>query len=73
MLNYTLQYVKNYSGLNKWAHAILMAGHEASMTADSTLDEDLESFLQKFLRTEDEIVIFLMGDHGMRYGKYGKY
>lgn len=72
MLNYTLQYVKNYQGLNKWASLMSLPGHEDTGTVIETLDDDLVGFLKKLLDTEDEIVLFLMGDHGMRYGEWFK-
>lgn len=45
-----------------------LPGHEDTGTVISTLDSDLVEFLNKTLEADDETVIFLMGDHGMRYG-----
>ena len=69
MLNYTLQYVKNYQGINKWAHVMMVPAHENSGTVVSTLDEDLASFFKGLFETTDEFVVFLMADHGPRYGE----
>lgn len=71
-LNYTLDFVHAYTGLNKWAHVMSLAGHEDSGTVVETLDSDLTDFLQKLLQTKDELVLFMMGDHGMRYGEWFK-
>ncbi|CAG9322040.1 unnamed protein product [Blepharisma stoltei] len=71
-LNYTYQFVHNYQGLNKWAHIMSLPGHEDSGTVISTLDDDLVEILGKLLEEKDETVIFLMADHGMRYGDWYK-
>ena len=71
-LNYTLDFVHAYQGVNKWAHVMSLAGHEDSGTVAETLDDDLMEFLQSVLDTKDELVIFLMADHGMRYGEWFK-
>lgn len=49
-----------------------LAGHEDSGTVAETLDDDLVEFLRKVLDTKDELVMFLMADHGMRYGEWFK-
>ena len=72
MLNYTLQYVKNYQGINKWGHIMILPAHEDSGTVISTLDQDLVDFLSKVLETKDKIIIMLQGDHGIRYGNWRK-
>lgn len=46
-----------------------LPGHEDSGTVIHSLDADLKSFLEKVLATDDEIFIFLLADHGMRYGE----
>ena len=72
MLNYTLQYVKNYQGINKWGHVMILPAHEDSGTVVSTLDQDLADFLAEVLRTKDRIILFLLADHGPRYGNRKK-
>lgn len=72
MLNYTLQYVNNYQGLNKWGHVMVLPAHEDSGTLISTLDADLESFLNELLATKDDLIFFLLADHGPRYGDWKK-
>ena len=61
-----------YQGVNKWAHVMSLAGHEDSGTVAETLDDDLVEFLGRVLNTKDELVVFLMADHGMRYGEWLK-
>ncbi|CAG9331891.1 unnamed protein product [Blepharisma stoltei] len=72
-LNYTYQFVLNYQGINKWAHIMSLPGHEDSGTVVQTLDDDLSIFLKNILNTKDEVFIFLLADHGMRYGGWYKY
>ncbi|CAG9334426.1 unnamed protein product [Blepharisma stoltei] len=71
-LNYTYQFIQNYQGINKWAHIMSVPAHEKSGTVVQTLDDDLLVFMKKFLETKDELLIFLMADHGMRYGSWYK-
>jgi hypothetical protein len=51
----------------------LSAGHEATGQHAETLDDDvvqfLETYLTEFGETRD-VFIFLMADHGMRYGNW---
>ena len=72
MLNYTLQFVQEYSGLNKYAHVMSVTAHESTGTVIRSLDSDLRDFLQKITETSDELVLFLAADHGMRYGEWYK-
>lgn len=68
-----MQYVQNYQGLNKWAYLHSVTGHEGSGSLVETLDRDLPEILTKLLATNDELVVFLMSDHGMRYGEWSKF
>jgi hypothetical protein len=72
-LNYLVEYVENYQGLNKWAYLHSITGHEGSGSLVETLDRDLPDILTRLLETKDELVIFLMSDHGMRYGEWNKF
>ncbi len=38
----------------------------------ATLDQDLPALIDRILNSGDEIVLFLMADHGMRYGEWFK-
>jgi hypothetical protein len=72
ILNYTLQYIENYQGVNKWAHIMTLPAHEDSGTVISSLDDDLVDFLKKLFNTKDKILLFLLADHGPRYGNWKK-
>lgn len=72
LFNYTLEYVSNYQGLNKWAHVMTVAAHEGSGTVIQSLDQDLADFLGKLLSFKDNIVLFMLGDHGPRYKAWYK-
>ncbi|OMJ70720.1 hypothetical protein SteCoe_31250 [Stentor coeruleus] len=72
LFNTTLQYIRMYQGLNKWAHIMSVAAHEDSGTLITVLDNDLYSFLKQTLETQDDIIIFIGADHGMRYGEWYK-
>lgn len=72
MLDYVVQYVNHYAGLNKWAHVQSLAGHESTGTVVETLDGDLRDTLLQLMQSQDELVVFLMADHGMRYGQWYK-
>jgi hypothetical protein len=72
LFNTTLQYIRMYQGLNKWAHIMSVAAHEDSGTLITVLDADLKDFLKQALETQDDIVILLGADHGMRYGEWYK-
>jgi hypothetical protein len=72
MLDYVVQFVNNYAGLNKWAHVQSLAGHESSGTVVETLDADLRDCLKELMNSSDELLVILMADHGMRYGQWYK-
>lgn len=72
-LNYTQTFTRMYAGVNQFIYLHLDAAHESSGQHAATLDTDLRDFLkgylQEFYRNND-IVVFLQGDHGMRYGNW---
>ena len=72
--NYTLAFSEIYEEVNQWMYIHVDAAHEVTGQHAQTLDDDTVEFLQKFFaQNEDkEIVIFLEGDHGMRYGDWFK-
>jgi len=70
LFSYLSQYVHTYQGLNKWAHIMCVTAHEDSGTVIETLDDDLVELLYNLTRAKDEFVIFMGGDHGMRYGQW---
>lgn len=76
VLNYTLAFMKAYQGLNQFISLHIDTAHEATGQHAATLDPDLKEFLKAYLDWGEEkgqnVVIFLQGDHGMRYGRWFK-
>ena len=66
-LNYTYQYLTNYKNNNRFAYVHLDAAHENSGNV-RTVDKDLYKFialiLEWYLKERQEVVIWLIGDHG---------
>lgn len=72
LFNYTLAFTDLYPDVHKWIYVHVDAAHESTGQHAETLDEDLVDFLQAFLRRNPHTVVFLEGDHGMRYGDWMK-
>ena len=75
VLNYTLSFSKLYKDVNQFTYLHLNAAHEESGQHAVTLDTDMDDFLEKYLNEMKEthdVVVFLHGDHGMRYGNWYK-
>jgi hypothetical protein len=73
LMNYTKRFMKQYRGANQWVYNHFTAAHENTGQHAATLDRDLRDYLDAMLRIPDnhtDLVIFLLGDHGMRYGNY---
>jgi hypothetical protein len=70
MLDYVLDFSRNYKNVSRFSYVHLNTAHEGSGTVISSLDEDLKDFLEEFWNLDGDNVIFLMGDHGMRYGSW---
>lgn len=66
-LNYTYQYLTNYKHNNRFGYVHLDAAHENSGNV-RTVDKDLYKFIIRifewYIKEKQEIVIFLIGDHG---------
>lgn len=69
MLDYLLDFADNYREVSRFSYIHLNTAHEGSGTVVASLDEDLVAFLEEFGKRERS-VLFLMGDHGMRYGAW---
>lgn len=74
---YAFDYIKKFStaykDANQWIYSHLTAAHEATGQHAQTIDHDLVVFLKEFLeltKQTHEVVIFLHGDHGMRFGEW---
>lgn len=70
MLDYILDFSNNYRAVSRFSYIHLNTAHEGSGTVISTLDDDLVNFIEKFVGLKEKSVLFLMGDHGMRYGSW---
>ena len=70
MLDYLLEFSQNYESVNRFSYIHLNTAHEGSGTVISSLDDDLVSFIESFYKLPGPNVLFLMGDHGMRYGSW---
>lgn len=72
-LDYIKKFTKTYPLANQWIYTHLTPAHEATGQHAQTLDHDLVVFLKEFLemtKETHEVVIFLHGDHGMRFGEW---
>lgn len=66
---YTKQFLRMYEGGNRLVYQHYEAAHEASGLHAETIDEDLEGYLKDVMQEfgrENDIILFLMADHGMR-------
>ena len=73
LMNYTLKFTENYKNSSQWIYNHFTAAHEASGQHSQTLDKDLKEYITTYITkygNTHEIIIFLNGDHGMRYGGY---
>jgi hypothetical protein len=73
LMDYSKKFSKMYRKASQWVYNHYTAAHEETGQHAATLDQDLKEFLQHYLETYKEshnIVIFLAGDHGMRYGEF---
>lgn len=70
IMNYTLEFLDIYAGVDKWVYIHLNAAHEGSGQHAATLDQHLPAFLQKILSRDEIVILLLEADHGMRYGDW---
>jgi hypothetical protein len=73
ILNYTNDVVRMNQGVNMMLYVHLSAAHEYTGNHAETLNEDIRDHLDDFLKTfgqDNDIVVFLQADHGMRYGDF---
>jgi hypothetical protein len=72
MMNYTLNFMDIYPDNNHWAYNHFTAAHEFTGQHAQTLDADLVWYLKQLItRAGDrDLVVYVIGDHGMRYGNY---
>ena len=71
--NYLLDQRSNYNGVSQFSFMHINTAHEPTGLLIETLDRDTMVFLADFLAdTENDYVVMLNGDHGMRYGDWFK-
>lgn len=73
VLNYTNDVIRLNQGANQMLYVHLSAAHEFTGNHAETLNEDIRDHLHDFLQknsANNEILIFLQADHGMRYGDF---
>jgi hypothetical protein len=75
LLNYTQAFSHAYKEANQFVYLHLNAAHEESGQHAATLDADMNQFVKEYLakmKESHDVVLFLHGDHGMRYGNWYK-
>lgn len=72
LFNYTLAFADLYPDVHKWVYVHVDAAHESTGQHAETLDSDLVEFMRSYMRKNPNTVVFLEGDHGMRYGDWMK-
>ncbi|CAG9325559.1 unnamed protein product [Blepharisma stoltei] len=72
MMDYILDFSDVYKNVSRYTYMHIDTAHEETGTVVSTIDLDLKSFLEDFTSRDEDYVLFLMGDHGMRYGQWFK-
>ena len=73
MMNYTNHFSNIYKGANQWIYTHFDTAHEITGQQGQLLDDDLVEFLDNYLKThskDSNVVVYLVADHGMRYGDY---
>lgn len=68
MVDLVLDFSETYKNVSRFTYMHINTAHESTGTVISTLDDDLVFFLRKLSKNDEDFVLFLMADHGMRYG-----
>ncbi len=69
LMNYTMEVFEAHRDEKLWGYLHFTAAHEETGQHGGTIDADLVEFLKK-LTSYENTVIFVEGDHGMRYGNW---
>ncbi|CAG9325561.1 unnamed protein product [Blepharisma stoltei] len=72
MMDYILVFSESYKNVSRCTYMHIDTAHEETGTVVSTIDLDLKHFLQDFTIRDEDYVLFLMGDQGMRCGQWFK-
>jgi hypothetical protein len=72
LMNYTLAFIDSYKDVNHWAYNHITSAHEETGQHAVTVDKDLLWYLESLIeRAKDrDMIIYVLGDHGMRYGNF---
>lgn len=72
LMNYTLAFSEQYRDINQFAYNHLTAAHEETGQHAATLDDDLVWYMSEYLEKfrDNDVVLYIVGDHGMRYGDF---
>eukprot|EP00361_Fabrea_salina_P007545 CAMPEP_0202439574 /NCGR_PEP_ID=MMETSP1345-20130828/36234_1 /ASSEMBLY_ACC=CAM_ASM_000843 /TAXON_ID=342563 /ORGANISM="Fabrea Fabrea salina" /LENGTH=321 /DNA_ID=CAMNT_0049054109 /DNA_START=750 /DNA_END=1715 /DNA_ORIENTATION=- len=74
LMNYISHFSKIYKGANQWIYAHFDTAHEITGQQGQALDDDLVEFLKNYFKAHSEdanVVVYLVADHGMRFGNFG--
>ncbi|CAG9325562.1 unnamed protein product [Blepharisma stoltei] len=72
MMDYILDFSDVYKDVSRYTYMHIDTAHEETGTVVATIDLDLKKFLEEFFSRDEDSILFLMGDHGMRYGEWFK-
>ena len=61
--------MQEYKGIHKFSFVHVGATHEKTGTYLQLVDQDLSDFIQQVLDAKENTILFLLSDHGSRYGK----
>lgn len=68
MLDLIQDFAETYKEVSRFTYMHINTGHEKTGTVMGTLDDDLVDFLRELLKRDDDLVLFIKGDHGIRAG-----
>ncbi|CAG9319439.1 unnamed protein product [Blepharisma stoltei] len=68
IMDQILQFSEAYKNVSRFSYAHINTNHESTGTVISTLDLDLADFLTDITSRNEDLVLFIKGDHGLREG-----
>ncbi|CAG9320869.1 unnamed protein product [Blepharisma stoltei] len=72
MMDHILKFSEAYRNVSRFTYMHINTGHEPTGTVISTLDLDLVEFLRSILSRNEDLILFIKGDHGSRHGGWLK-
>jgi len=74
LLDYQIEFIKNYKGLNKFTYLHSSIAHESTGTLIKTLDKDLKEHLEELIgvykESGEDFLVVVAGDHGRKVGEW---